>query len=295
MKLINEILKKNSLRASSYEKEGKITIVNTNKGKFVIKKNINNQDIFNYLITRNFNYYPDIIDNDNNYSITKYINDIDIPKEQKIIDLINLVALLHSKTSYYKELEENEYKKLYEDLSNNIEYLKEYYNDLINIIDTKVYMSPPEYLLARNISIILSSLDYCYNLLEKWYKIVNKMDKYRVAVIHNNLNLSHFIKNDNDYLISWDKAKIDIPVFDLYKLYNNHILDFNFNEILNKYEKIYPLTEDELYLLYILISMPKKIEFNDSNYNMCTKIGRELDRIYKTEKLVNEYKKINLN
>ena len=82
----------------------------------------------------------------------------------------------------------------------NIIHVKD--NDLINIIDTKVYMSPPEYLLARNISIIFSSLNFCKNKLEEWYKIVNKQDKYRVAVIHNNLNLSHFIKNNNDYLIN---------------------------------------------------------------------------------------------
>ncbi len=191
-------------------------------------------------------------------------------------------------------MDESEYKKLYEDLNNNVEYLKEYYNDLINHIDSVVFMSPPEYLLARNISIIISSLNYCSNKIEEWYKIVNKKDKYRVSVIHNNLNLTHFIKNSNDYLISWDKSKIDSPIFDLFKLYNNHALDFNFVDILKKYESIYPLTQDELDLLYILISMPKKIEFNSNNYETCKNIGRELDRIYKTEKLINEYKKINV-
>ena len=40
--------------------------------------------------------------------------------------------------------------------------------------------------------------------------------------------------------------------------------------------------------------MPKKIEFNNSNYEVCKNIGRELDRIYKTDKLIKEYKKINV-
>ncbi len=292
MKELKEILKKNSLRVNSYEKLGKVTTISTNNGKYIVKKTKDNKDIFNYLITRNFNYYPDIIDNFDNYQITKYINNIKIPDEQKINDLIKLVAILHSKTSYYKELNNSEYKQLYEDLLNNIEYLNEYYNDLINIIDTKVYMSPPEYLLARNISIIFSSLIFCKNKLEKWYKLVNKQDKYRVAVIHNNLKLSHFIKNNNDYLISWDKAKIDLPIFDLYKLYNNHALDFDFYDILKKYEEIYPLKEEELDLFIILISMPNKIEFTDNNYEDCKNIGDELDKIYKTEKFVSEYKKI---
>lgn len=294
MKVLKELLKRNSLRASSYEKIGNAVKINTSNGKFIIKKSNENKDIFNYLITRNFNYYPDIIDYDGKYAIYKYINGIDIPSEQKINDLVSLVALLHSKTTYYKELDEAEYKKLYEDLSNNIEYLKEYYNDLITIIDSRVFMSPPEYLLARNISIINSSLNFCENKIEEWYKKVSNLDKYRVCVIHNNLNLSHFIKNNNDYLISWDKSKIDIPIFDLYKLYNNHALDFDFNDILKRYENIYPLKDEELLLLYILISMPKKIEFNNSNYEVCKNIGRELDRIYKTDKLIKEYKKINV-
>ena len=147
-------------------------------------------------------------------------------------------------------------------------------------------MSPPEYLLARNIAIIFSSLDYCYGELEKWYQLVKKLDKYRVGVIHNNLNLNHYLKNSNDYLISWDKAKIGIPIFDLYKLYNNHILNFDFSDLLKKYESIFPLTEEEKKLLFILISMPKKIEFTKSNYEMCQILGEELDRIYKTERLI---------
>ena len=93
MKVLKELLKRNSLRASSYEKIGNAVKINTSNGKFIIKKSNENKDIFNYLITRNFNYYPDIIDYDGKYAIYKYINGIDIPSEQKINDLVSLVAL----------------------------------------------------------------------------------------------------------------------------------------------------------------------------------------------------------
>ena len=292
MKQLKNILKRNALRVCKYERIGKSVLVNTPKGKYVIKKTNINQDIFNYLITRNFNYYPDIIDFDDNYKLTRYIDDINIPNEQKMNDLINLVALLHSKTTYYKELNEAEYKKLYEDLNNNIQYLKEYYYDLITLIDSKTFMSPPEYLLARNISSIFSSLDYCNDKLNSWYNLVSNLEKMRVSVIHNNLDLKHFIKNNNDYLISWDKTKIDLPIFDLYKLYNRHSLDFDFSDILKKYETIYPLKKEELELLFILISMPKKIIINKNNFEMCKEISKEIDKIYKTNKLIKDYKKI---
>ena len=98
MKEIKDILKRNSLRVNKYEKIGKAIAINTSSGRYIVKHKSNKQDIFNYLITRNFNYYPDIIDYDDNYEITRYIDNISIPSEQKINDLVTLTALLHSKT-----------------------------------------------------------------------------------------------------------------------------------------------------------------------------------------------------
>ena len=66
--------------------------------------------------------------------------------------MIHLTALLHSKTTYYKEINYDENKKLYESIKNKINYINNYYLDLINNIESKIYMSPYEYLIARNIS-----------------------------------------------------------------------------------------------------------------------------------------------
>ena len=290
MKAISELLKKNDIRALSYKKNGNVIIANTNIGKVVIKKNKNKDYIYNYLNTRNFNYYPDIIEQED-YVISKYVEDVDIPKEQKILDLVDLVSLMHSKTTHYKNLSEDEYKKIYEDLHNNYEYLYEYYKDVISIIDDKVFMSPSEYLLARNISAIFKSIEMGRNYVENWLKQVDGMTKMRLSVVHNNLDLSHYIRNNYDYLVSWDKSKIDIPVFDLYNLYNNHFLDFDFFELLKRYEQTYPLKKYELELFFILITMPAKIEFNDTELNMCIKISNEIDKLYKSNMLIEEYKK----
>ena len=83
MKQINEILKKNDIRALGYKKIGKVIVADTNIGKLVIKENKDKDYIYNYLNTRSFNYYPEIIESDK-YVISKYIEDVDIPKEQKI-------------------------------------------------------------------------------------------------------------------------------------------------------------------------------------------------------------------
>lgn len=291
MQEINEILKKYDLKPRSYKKNNKVIQISTQNGKYCIKhKNKNNKYIYDYLKSRNFNYLPKIINEENEeYEITEYIESYNIPDEQKIIDLINLVSLLHNKTTHYKESTEDDYKEIYEDVKNNIEYLYSYYNDIISIIDTKIYMSPSEYLLARNISKIFKSLNYASNEIEKWYELVKEKNKKRLVVLHNNLELNHFITNEKDYLISWNKSRIGIPIFDIYKLYNKHGLEFDFAELFKKYEKNYPLYEDERKLFFILISLPQKIELSNNEYENTKKISRAIDIIYKTERFILPY------
>ena len=290
MKKINDLLREYSIKPLRYTKEGKAVIIDTDDKRFVIKERFNKDlKIYNYLASRNFNYYPHIINSSSDdYQIMEYIDQYDIPDEQKIIDLIDLVALLHNKTTHFKETTEDDYKEIYEDISNNIIYLNSYYNDLINIIDTKVYPSPSEYLLARNISKIFASLKYAEHELNEWYEIVKNTNKKRLAVLHNNLDLSHFLRNSNSYLISWEKAKVDIPIFDLYKLYKKVGLDFEFTEILKRYEKNYPLLNEERKLLFILMALPDKVEL-DNEYENTKKMGKMIDLVYKTEMIISPY------
>ncbi len=288
MKEINEILKKNGMRSTSYKRKGNVIYVNTNKGMYIIKKNNIDNKVLDYLNNRGFKQYPDTIF-DKDYTISKYEEETDIPSEQKIMDLIDTIGVLHSKTSFYKEVSSYDYKTIYEDILNNLEYLYEYYNNYINIIDNKVIYSPSEFLLARNISYIFKSIESSRNYINEWYKKIENIDKIRVSVIHNNLDLSHFIRNKKNYLISWDKSRIDMPIYDLYKLYNKYYMDYNFNEILNRYESIYHLKDYEKELFLILINIPNKIVYTDE-YNTCVNISREIDRLYKSNEIKNSLK-----
>lgn len=293
MKEINHLLRNHDLKPKCYKKRGRATIIDTNNGKFVIKeknRSDRSNNIYKYLESRNFNYYPRFIDDENEqYEITEYIQEIDMPKEQKMMDLIDLVVLLHNKTTYYEEVSEDNYKQIYEDISNNIEYLNGYYQDIITVIESKVYMSPSEYLLARNISKVFASLNYCKYELKNWFSIVKDKKKQRYVVLHNNLNIDHFLKNKGSYLISWNKAKIDNPIFDLYKLYKRHGLDYDFEPLLKRYEHGYPLFDEERKLLFILISLPDRIEFDNDEYQMCKKISEVIDLLYKTDELISPY------
>lgn len=290
MKQINDLLKSHDLIPFRYEKNGNVVIVDTNLGKFVLKAKNANNDIYNYLNSRSFFYYPKNISNDkDDYDIFPYIEEYSIPREQKMIDLIDLVSLLHNKTTHYKEVSEDDYKKIYEDISNNIEYLNSYYTDMVSIAETKVYMSPSEYLLARNITKVFSSLVFCKEELEKWYDSVKNSQKKRLVVIHNNLRLDHFFRNDSSYLISWEKANINMPIFDLFKLYKNDGLEFEFSSLLRRYEKNYPLFDEERKLLFILMSLPDKVDFVGGEFEICGRVTKMIDYIYKTESIISPY------
>lgn len=287
---INELLKKYNIHPRKYKKNKKITYIETDNEKYIIKKrNKENKYIYDYLKSRNFDYMPKIINENEDYEITTYIEEYNIPREQKIIDLINLVSLLHNKTTHFKEITEDDYKEIYEDINNNIEHLHSYYEDLITLIETKEYMSPCEYLIARNITKIFERLYFSKKELDNWYDLVKEKTKQRLVVLHNNLELEHFLTNEKKYLISWDKSKIGMPLFDIYKLYKKHALEFEFSEILKLYEKNYPLLEEEKRLLFILISIPQKLELNKSEYENTKEAGKLMDYIYKTEKLISPY------
>ena len=134
------------------------------------------------------------------------------------------------------------------------------------------------------------SLDFCKNELDSWYEIIKNSKKERKVLIHNNLSLDHLLRNEGgSFLISWDNARYDIPIFDIYKLYQNIYDDVDFESLFELYNSKYPLHEDELKLLFILISIPKKIDFSDDEYDNCKKVDYLLNYIIKTEKIISPY------
>lgn len=277
-----------------YTIKGNCTILETTSGNFVIKKKPNDKniiDIFNYLKSRNFNYFPSIYNytRDNDSYVYEYVQNDDVLNPQKSSDLINLVALLHSKTSFNKEVTEETYKEIYENINNNILYLKDYYKKYYELFLHDIYLSPSQYNFIRNYSKIFSALNFSKDELDNWYDLVKEKKNERLSFIHNNLTLDHYIKSDREYLISWDKSKFDTPVLDLVTLYQKNFWDLEFSTLYEKYLSISPLSDSEQKLFFLLISLVPKIEFTDNEFE-CTKNMREkLDYIYKTEAFLTPY------
>ncbi len=274
-----------------YTKKGNVTILESTSGTLVIKdrkKNLN--ELFNYLNSRNFNNYPKLIDDSRaDIDVYEFIDDIKYPKEQKAHDLINIIAKLHYKTFYYKDVTEDNFKEIYENILSNINYLNEIYDNYYDDFFKEIYLSPSKYLFMRNYSKIKANLSFCKDELDNWYNLVKNTNKTRVSIVHNNLSLDHFLKSNGEYLISWDNYIIDTPIIDLVNFYKKEYFNINFENLINSYNSIFKLTDEELKLFLLLICIPPEIKFSDNEFNSTIDERLILDYIYKTENLIRPY------
>lgn len=266
---------------------GKSHILTTNDGKYVVKeKNKDIKSLYNYLNNRNFNKYPQIIDEFDNKYVYEYLDDVEVPVNQKMIDEAKTLAELHYKTSYFKNVKIDNFKEIYENISSNINYLESYYNNLFDKALSEEYIRPSLYILIINSSLIKANISFLKRELEKWYKMINDLDKIRVVYNHNNLSIDHFINNK---FISWDKFLVDSPVIDLINLYKNDYNKYDFSLFLNEYFKYFELLDYEKTLLFIMISMPKTYDFTNNELDNTIMVSKSISYIEDTNKLIRPY------
>lgn len=285
MKNFNEIFKPKKITLT-----GKSKIVDTESGKYVVKKkNKDIRSLYDYLSIRSFNNYPSLIDEyDDNY-VYEYLKDGIVPINQKCVDMANLLSSLHYKTAYYEKTIVDDIKSIYELLLDNIVYFKNYNEEVFKKCEDEVYMSPSYYLLIRNRTRINGLISFLEKELEAWYKLAIDDDKERVVYCHNNLTIDHFIDGKEKYFISWDNYTVDSPVLDLINLYKNDFNKYDFNVFLDTYLKGFSLNETEKKLLFLVISIPNVVYFESDEMNNTINVGKFIDYIDKTEKLIRPY------
>ena len=109
-----EILDYYNIKPKSIKHKGMATIITTDNKKYVLKEVNKNQDFFNYLQLRNFNNFPNIYSSNlDKFQLTDYVEDNNIPVDQRLEDLIYLVSILHTKTTFYKNVDDDYVKEIY--------------------------------------------------------------------------------------------------------------------------------------------------------------------------------------
>ncbi len=273
--------------------KGNVYILTLIDGKKIVLKEKNNNVIkaYNYLENRNIDCFVPIIDNNRDtFYIYPYLVDNNTLKEQKALDMAKTVGLMHAKTFFFKDVDKSKYDDIYDSILNNINYIKDYYSNLYDSIIFKEYYNPFENLFIDYYSKINNACEFSLNELEKWHDLIFDKEKQRVTLVHNNLRLSHFIENDNNnYLISFDKSKIDSPIIDLVTFYKNEYDNINFVEVFEKYLYSFNLNSDELDLFFSLISLPWKVSVTNNHYIDTSKLYELIHYLNKTEELIRPY------
>ena len=270
--------------------KGKAKILDSDGDRVVIKKkNKNMSSLFNYLSQRNLDIYPEIISENNNEIKYKFYDEFHRFNENNDEEFIRTVADMHYKTTYYKDVSRKKYKDIYDTLMDNIDYLKEYYDDYVKKCDIEIYNSPSDYLLLRNFTIINSSLFYVEKELNSWYKLVKDKTKERVTIVHNNLRKDNYLTSDKKILTGWENYMVDTPVLDIYKLYKNEYKNMDFKSLFKVYNDTFKLTKEELKLFFIMISIPNKLEKNSNELNSVIETKKMLDYMYRTNNFIKNY------
>lgn len=273
--------------------KGNTKIFKCTCGNYAIKDKGNKdiRELYKYLNSRAFTYYPNLIeDNRNDVNVFEYIEDASIDREQKLYDLINIISLLHNKTTFYKEITSDKIKKIYENLLGRVSFIEENINKIIFNMEDNIFVSPSGNLLLNKSNKIFECLTFLKNEIEEWYKLSESDNKVRVSLVHNNLELEHFIKNENDYIISWDNYIIDTPIIDITKLYKKIYLTMDFSEPLKIYLDNVNFNDKEKKLLFIMLALPDELILTSNNEIKNVYLVRKyLDYIFKTENLIKPY------
>lgn len=270
MNNIVEVLDKYNFKVNKFSYKNNCIILETNKGKYVLKKKKRNdkKEIYEYLLSRNFSFflYPESFNNE--YEVYSYLDEVNTVKEEKAKHLMEVMSEMHVRTTAYKEYSLDEIKEIYEDKKSKINNLKIFYEKLEQDFSEPIYPAPYELLFLTNVSKIYNSLEYGTILLEEWYKSIIKNKKRRICLIHNHLSLDHFLDRKDAKLINFDYSKYDSPVYDFVNFYKKHYYELDMVCLFNSYQYKYAYTYEEILLLFISVIIPDKIELKkDVSYN----------------------------
>lgn len=276
----------------SYKRGLKLIEKNNQKLVYKIKKN-NKDNLYNYLRIKDFDNFLLPLEVTQEYEVYKYIDEKNIPAEDKAVELVNLLSLLHTKTTAFQEVNQEKVDEQYQTIKKEISYLKNYYLDLQDYIEIKEFMSPAEYHLMINISKFHKALNFAEKKLELWYQEKKQQIKERVVQLHNNITLDHFLIDDKPYFINWDKSKKDIVIYDFLNFYRNEYLNLEMSSLFEQYQAKYQYSNEELLLLQTLIAIPDKITFKKSNLNNLIDTKKIINYIEKTNLFLSKYYKKN--
>ena len=104
---------------------------------------------------------------------------------------------------------------------------------------------------------------------------------------HGALEREHLIENHDLYLISWGKARINLPVYDLLNIYQNNKEKIDIFDLLDIYQTKYILKEEEIDLFLAMTLLPEKLEMKKTEVQKIKQVFTITETAYQLREKLN--------
>lgn len=261
----------------------------TNQETYVLKivKERNIETICEYIETMHIQCFIQVLLNKNNERITPYHsmyyylmpyidNSHGMLKEMKTKVYFETLAYLHEKSFYYTKVNRDFFETLHNDIMIIIEERSQYYEQMIQNFENITLRSPSQWLLVMNYYRIYEALCQARQYLSQYMEKTKSYQQIRVCLNYKHFDYDH-ISLKQRVFISIDHVCIDLPIYDLFDIYQR-IPDILFDlDCFSQYyfQKV-QLQEDELLLLYCLMSIVPIIEYKNDEIENIIKLSRLL-------------------
>ena len=245
------------------------------------------RDVVDYIDSIHLSCFVSILKNKENDILTVY-NDCyfyimealehshGLFKEVKIKFYFEVLAFIHSRSCYNFKVNKEYFKKIYQDISCVMNERIQYYNSLMEQCESNYYRSPSQWLFLLNYYRLADSLNRAQEYLKRYMDKVCDCNSVRVCLVYRHFDYDH-ISLKTKKLLSIDKMHIDMPIYDIYDIYQKlpDIL-FDLDCLSEYYLKSMHFNEEERLLLCCLLNITPIIYFEDDEISNIIKISRLL-------------------
>ena len=267
----------------------KVYKLKTNQGDYVLKLTTTRdiENIYECIETLHVNCFIRILLNKNNEYITSYQkqyfyimpfvdNSQETFKEMKIKFYFETLAYLHSHSFYYTKVNHQYFETLNHDILKILDEREQYYGQMIQNFEQISLRSPSQWMLVMNYYRIYESLCNARQYLSQYLDKTKDHHQIRVCLNYKHFDYNH-ISLKQKVLLSIDNVCIDLPIYDLFDIYQRipDIL-FDLDCFSEYYLKKITLKEDEKLLLCCLMNVVPIVSYEGDEIENIIKLSRLL-------------------
>ncbi|UOY94166.1 spore coat protein YsxE [Ectobacillus sp. JY-23] len=276
------LLQSYRLHAEHIEEYGSVVKVHTNQGAYALKKlepsrleRSNFMQHLQLLAEKGFTNFAPIYhngigeyilsDSEYRYYLMPWLEAHAQGEENdEYHKMFQTLASMHQKTLREEKLTEDVLNNHYDTLSGIWERERNAMEEFVVNCESRWYMSPFELQYCTYFHQAIRAHEFASKKLEEWHEAMKEQETTRIALIHGNLSMNHFLfdHEQNGYFISLERSQFSTPVQDLVQFYSRSFQTYPIArndryEWFQVYQKNFPFTPEEKKLMLAYLAYPR--------------------------------------